>query len=619
MLLLAAVPMHAQPASQVLSSHVPSAVSSNQAALVSAKPLDEQMNLSIVLPLRNQAELTDLLGRLYDPSSPDYHHFLSVAEFTNRFGPTPDDFQAVVSFARSHGLQVADVPANRLVVPVTGAVDAINHAFHVSMNIYRHPTEDRTFFSPDREPSLDLNVRVAHISGLNNYVLPKPMLVQSDATPAAVTGSGPGGSYLASDMRAAYYGGTTLTGAGQTVGLLEFSGYQQSDVDLTFRNAGQTYSVPITTELLDGATGTGGSGGAEAEVVLDIVQAIGMAPGLSGVKVYIGTGPDDAHILNAMASENVAKQLSGSWSWRPDDPQVDDVFFEEMAAQGQSYFTASGDQGAFYYPTSPFFYPQEDAYVTSVGGTHLVTSGAAGTYTSETAWHTGPGGSGGGISPDNIPIPSWQSGIANSANGGSTTLRNVPDVAMEADFDNYVCSLGSCSGTWAGTSFAAPRWAGFMALVNQQAVEAGTAPTGGIGFINPLIYQIAAGASYGSDLHDVTSGNNDTANQPVWYNAVSGYDLVTGWGSANGQSLIDALAGPQVPGFWIQSSSSNIAVSLGTSSSATITIAAAGGFSGNVDLSLAALPTGVTASWSQNPASATSVTNGPSGSSSAAG
>jgi hypothetical protein len=597
----------AQQTSQVLSSHVPAAVSSNQAALVSAKSLNDQMNVSIVLPLRNQAELTDLLRRLYDPSSPDYHRFLSVAEFTDRFGPTPQDYQAVVSFARSHRLEVTGAPANRLVVPVMGSVDAINSAFHVSMNVYQHPTEGRTFFSPDREPSLDLNVHVAHVSGLNNFSLPKPMLVQSDATPAVVTGSGPGGSYLSSDMRAAYYGGTTLTGAGQTVGLLEFSGYNQSDVDLTFSNAGQTYSVPITTELLDGAIGTGGSGGAEAEVVLDIVQAIGMAPGLDGVKVYIGTGPDDAHILNAMASENIAKQLSGSWSWRPDDPQVDDVFFEEMAAQGQSYFTASGDSGAFYYPVSPFFYPQEDAYVTAVGGTHLVTNGAAGTYSSETAWHTGAGGSGGGISPDNIPIPSWQSGVANSANGGSTTLRNVPDVAMEADFDNYVCSLGRCSGTWAGTSFAAPRWAGFMSLVNQQAVEAGTAPSGGIGFINPLIYQIAAGADYGTDLHDVTSGNNDTSTQPIWYNAVTGYDLVTGWGSASGQSLIDALAGPQVPGFWIQSSSSNIAVSLGTSSSATITISDAGGFNGNVDLSLSALPTGVTASWSQNPASATSV------------
>ena len=161
-------------------------------------------------------------------------------------------------------------------------------------------------------------------------------------------------------------------------------------------------------------------------------------------------------------------------------------------------------------------------------------------------WNSAGAGSGGGISPDGIPLPSYQNGLGNSANGGSTTLRNVPDVAMEGDFDNYACAAHVCNGDWAGTSFAAPRWAGFMALVNQQAVEAGTAPAGGIGFINPLLYQFAQGPNASNDFHDIVSGNNKTENQPVWFSAVTGYDLTTGWGSANGQSLIDDLAGPQV-------------------------------------------------------------------------
>ena len=170
--------------------------------------------------------------------------------------------------------------------------------------------------------------------------------------------------------------------------------------------------------------------------MLDIVQAIGMAPGLDQVRVYIGRGLDDANILSTMASENIAKQISCSWSWLPADPQTDDVFFQEFAAQGQSFLTASGDDGAFDSVISPFFYPQEDAYVTSVGGTHLTTGGAGGSWSSEVAWNSSAAGSGGGISPDGISIPSWQSGVANSSNGGSITLRNVPDVAMEGDFDN---------------------------------------------------------------------------------------------------------------------------------------------------------------------------------------
>jgi uncharacterized membrane protein len=598
----------AQAPQQRLHSHVRSAVSSGTAALINPLPPSQQMDLTLVLPLRNQAELTSLLGRLYDPSSPDYRHFLSVAQFTSEFGPTAADYQAVVDFVRAIGFAVTASPANRLIVPIRGTAAQIENAFHVEMNVYRHPTEDRTFYSPDREPSLNLSVPVAHISGLNNFSIPRPMVIrpQAELPMADVTGSGPGGSYLASDMRAAYYGGTTLTGTGQAVGLLEFDGYDLSDVNLTFSNAGQSYSVPVNNVLLDGATGTQSQ--PDAEPVLDIVEAIGMAPELSQVRVYIGAGQDDANILNSMASENIAKQIGCSWSWLPEDPSTDDVFFQEFAAQGQSFFAASGDDGAFDAAISPFFYPQEDAYVTAVGGTHLTTNGAGGTWASESAWNSSGGGSGGGISLDGISIPSWQAGVASLSNAGSPTLRNVPDVAMEGDFDNYVCVGGGCFENFAGTSFAAPRWAGFMALVNQQAVEAGNAPLGGIGFLNPAIYPIGEDSSYGNDFHDITQGNNDTGNQPVWFSAVTGYDLVTGWGSANGQDLIDTLAGPQVPGFWIVSSLSTVPLPLGASAATTITVADAGGFDGSVHLAVtSALPSGVTASWGTNPTSGTSV------------
>ena len=601
----------AQQSPQTLQNHLPAAVANGQATAMGSLPPEQNMSFSIVLPLRNQSGLTRLLSQLYDPSSPNYHHFLSVAEFTEQFGPTAGEYQAVVSFAQANGLTVTDSPANRLIVPITGSVAQINQAFNLTMKVYQHPTENRTFYSPDREPSLNLGVRVAHIAGLNNFSLPHPRLTQetSGKAIANVLGSGPGGSYLGSDMRAAYYGGTTLTGTGQAVGILEFGGYYLSDVNATFSNAGQSYGVPINNVLLDGATGA--PAGSDAEQVLDIVQAISMAPGLSQVRVYIGGTAfvDDANIFNSMATENIAKQISVSWGWVPDDPSIDDVFFQEFAAQGQTIFVASGDDGAFDAAISPFFYPGDDTYVTSVGGTHLTTTSAGGAWVSETAWNSQGHGSGGGISPDGIAIPSWQAGVANPSNGGSATVRNEPDVSMEGDFDNYLCSnAGGCAGGWAGTSFAAPRWAGFMALVNQQAIEAGTAPAGGIGSINPQLYAIGAGLNYSSDLHDITVGNNDTASQPVWFSAVTGYDLVTGWGSANGQNLIDALAGPQVPGFWLASSSGNVAIGQGASSSTTITISDAGGFTGSVSLAVTStLPTGVTASWGTNPTSGSSV------------
>jgi subtilase family serine protease len=216
------------------------------------------MQFSIVLPLRNQTALAALLRRLYDPSSADYRHFLSVGQFTEQFGPTLHDYQSVVNFAKANGFEVTGTPANRLIVPTTGSVVQINKAFHVTMKTYRHPTENRTFFSPDREPSLDLSVPIAHIAGLNNFSIPHPAVTSASRAQPIISalGSGPGSLYLGSDMRAAYYGGTALTGSGQAVGLFELDGYYLSDVNLVFNNTGQSNSVPVNNVLLDGATGS---------------------------------------------------------------------------------------------------------------------------------------------------------------------------------------------------------------------------------------------------------------------------------------------------------------------------------------------------------------------------
>ena len=543
-----------------------------------------------MLPLRNQDELTSLLASLNDPSSPDYHRFLTAQQFTDRFSPTVEDYQAVVDFVTANGFTVTDRPANRLIVPIHGSVMQIERTFNLSMNIYQHPTENRPFFSPDREPTLNLTVPVKHIAGLDNFSVPRPASTKAPNGQSipSTTGSGPSGSFLASDMRAAYYGGTALTGSGQCVGLAEFGGYDIADVNSTFSTVGQSYSVPVNKVLVDNAS-PGPANSYDAEQVLDIVQAIGMAPGLSQVRVYIApydfvssppyvfeANSEDVQLFNTMASENVCKQLSVSWNWEPEPANLgmNDNAFEEMAAQGQSLFVASGDYGA--YPNNAgYYYPQEDAHVITVGGTSLTTTGPGGAWQSETTWDTtNPNicdinngsyycgfGSGGGISPDSVPIPTWQYGVSNAWNGASTTLRNVPDVAMEADFDNYVCTQfenPACQGGFAGTSFAAPRWAGFMALVNQQAVAAGIVPQGsGLGFINqtvPSLYSIGESSNYGSSFHVINTGNNNCyisgLQSPYYpncgttgYSAVTGYNLSTGWGSPKGAALIFGLIG----------------------------------------------------------------------------
>jgi len=257
--------------------------------------------------------------------------------------------------------------------------------------------------------------------------------------------------------------------------------------------------------------------------------AIAMAPGISSLRVYVSDTSDVA-IFNKMATENISKSLSCSWGWSPADPSSDDPIFKEFAAQGQNLFAASGDSGA-YGRRSRYVYPADDPYITSVGGTDLVTNGAGGSWKSETAWSS----SGGGISPNHLAIPSYQklAGVVTTANKGSTTYRNSPDVAAEGNTDNYICYDGTCAGGWGGTSFAAPRWAGYLALVNQQSVAHGHST---LGFINPTLYTLGLSSGHATDFHDITSGSNGT------YSAVTGYDLVTGWGSPNGTGLINALA-----------------------------------------------------------------------------
>lgn len=527
---------HAQQSLQVLREHVVPAVSTGKAAPAGLMQPTEHLDLAITLPLRNQDELMDLLQRQHDPASPDFRRFLSVEEFTEQFGPSSEDYDAVVAFAKANGLTVTNTSKNRTVVDVNGSVEQIQRTFHVTMAVFQHPTENRTFYSADRDPSLDLSVPVSRIVGLDNFSIARPRLERAPAEyqlGRKLTGSGPGGQYLGSDMRAAYYGNGPLTGAGQSVGLFEYDGYNMSDIKGTFDK--EKYTVPIKNVLVNG--GKPGSDGDDGEQVLDIVQAISMAPGLKQVLVYIGaccSNPTAVDILNRMATDNIAKQLSCSWGWNPDEKAIHPIF-AEMGVQGQTFLTASGDNGAIGPDTGgALVWPADDVFQTAVGATDLTTTGAGGAWKSETAWQF----SAGGPSDNGISIPWYQVGLANSSNQGSKTLRNLPDVAAEGNFDNFLCDQGSCQGGWGGTSFAAPRWAGFMALVNQQAEMVGYPP---IGFINPDVYAIGESSSYGQDFHDITKGNNNCCGESKFWNAVAGYDLVTGWGTPNGPNLIYSL------------------------------------------------------------------------------
>ena len=593
LVLAVTVASHAQ-SMPAFTHHVREAVANGQAQHIGRLPAAQSMRIVLVLPLRNQDALDSFLADLFDPSSPSYHRFLTVDQFTARFGPTQEDYDAVIRFAESHGLNVVATSRNRLNVDVSGSVATIESALHVNMGMYLHPTESRIFYAPDREPTPDLSVRLWHIAGLDNYSIPQPAFVHrtsnaqsaANAKPSATVGSGPSASFLGSDMRAAYYGGTALTGAGQSVGLLEYYGTDLADLNTYYANVHQTNTVPITLKSTDGTSTSclASQRCDDTEQTLDMTQALGMAPGLSSLVMYVGS--TDAAIFNAMATASpLNAQLSSSWTWSPADPNTDNPYFQEFAAQGQNLFQAAGDSGAW--TSRSAIYPADDPYLTSVGGTDLVTSSAAGPWSSETAWVDG----GGGISPDHYAIPSWQTTAAGTCANCSKTYRNAPDVSANANFTFYVCAdQTTCTANeYGGTSFAAPMWAGYLALVNQQSVANGGTP---LGFINPALYSIGGGSGYTADFHDITSGSNG-------YSATTGYDLASGWGSPNGAALISALLGSgPAPGFSLSASPASLSVAQGNSGSSTISSAVTGGFSGSISLSASGQPSGVTVGFS---------------------
>src|SRR5262249_61575188 len=170
-------------------------------------------------------------------------------------------------------------------------------------------------------------------------------------------------------------------------------------------------------------------------------------------------------ILSRMANDNAGKQLSCSWGGGPPDATAEQIF-QQMAAQGQSFFNASGDDDAF---TGTIPFPSDSPNIVEVGGTTLTTD-AASSWSSETTWNWGFShgsfvGSSGGVSTV-YSIPTWQQGINMTANQGSTTRRNVPDVALTAD-DGYVGFKNGFRGNFGGHGWGPPPLGGFSALFNK--------------------------------------------------------------------------------------------------------------------------------------------------------
>ncbi|HEX4202121.1 MAG TPA: fibronectin type III domain-containing protein, partial [Chthoniobacterales bacterium] len=358
---------------------------------------------------------------------------------------------------------------------------------------------------------------------------------------------------------------------GQTLGIFEQGNYNQSDVSFYesyFKTGSAVKQTAISVDhspvIIEPAI--------EVEACLDVDMIIAMNPKVAKVLVYIDDyqyDPFDVAITDAFtraADDDKVSVFSASYGedegfFIADGTEVAlDTALQQCAAQGITVLASSGDDGAFgNYFNFPYNVsnPASDPYCTSVGGTELITTTGE-EYEYEFAWNEFPfyGATGGGISTywaqpayQNIPYTGYTAG-----NGGSTTFRNVPDVAAEAAVTSGVAVYVASQGGWlqvGGTSVASPLWAGYLSNINAALTWTGL---GTLGFFNPTLYTVGVSqfASPSAYLYDIETGSNGYVpfGGPGYYNGF-GYSNTTGngsiWGGGFGLQLLLSGTQPGTP------------------------------------------------------------------------
>jgi kumamolisin len=521
-----------------------------------------QITIAVTLPSRDPRAAAQFVARVGTRGDTLYHNYLTPAEYAARFGASETDYEAVVAWAREHGLTPGERFAGRSVLPLTGTAAAMGAALGVTFHDYIKPTGE-AFYEADQTARLPAGIAriVSGVTGLTSYSHFRPLLRKLPQTAHTDgEGSGPGSAFSAADLRTAYDIKPQFLKPGtQILGVFEQGGYEPSDVT-TYLTKMKIAAVPVTPRAVDHYTGVINDPDVELEAVLDIDMQLAVNP-LAGRIVVYEDGTDSFQValldsLSAMATDHKVQTISISYG--QDEAlqgsaaiAAENTVLTQLAAQGQAVFVSAGDSGAYgdEPPGLNVADPASQPLVTAVGGTTLYT-GAKESYFGEETWNDiglGAGATGGGVSSV-WAIPAYQTPYGASVavtNGGSSTYRNVPDVASVANPLTGVAVYSAINGGWVtvgGTSVSAPLWAGMYSLANAASEGLGLGP---LGFANPGIYSLAGGLQYFyPDFNDILDGTNG---DPGIY-GVAGftagyyYDNTTGWGTFNANNLALDLA-----------------------------------------------------------------------------
>ncbi|MBV9105236.1 MAG: VCBS repeat-containing protein [Verrucomicrobia bacterium] len=489
------------------------------------------LDFSVPLKMRNFGELQERIAN---------QEIISAEEMDAKYYPTAADYQRVVDWLTAEGFEIESQAKGNLSVFAHGSVAQVELAFRTKFARVRFgETETSSALVPPSLPTA-LAERVLGVNGLQPHLRPKPhSKVVVGQAQKSIDNAPP---YTVPEILNAYNAtGLGVTGAGQTIGIVIDTFPLASDLLEFWQGNGISQSLSNIEEI---QVVPGALPGPSGEESLDVEWSSGIAPG-SKVRVYATTDLTFVHldqayeaILNDLPDHPELHQVTLSYGIgelyvSSVQMETDTQYFAALAARGVTVFVSSGDGGSSPGPSGDnsgpvqVESPANDPYVTAVGGTSLYLNASNGTIASESAWSDG----GGGISTF-FGRPAWQVG----AGVPSGNHRAVPDVASVADPDTggYLILDGQLYIV-GGTSWSAPVWAAYCAMVNQARANVNEAS---LGLLGPKIYVLNGTSSF----RDITTGSNGPGGV---YNAGPFYDLCTGLGVPVVSSLVQALSSIQ--------------------------------------------------------------------------
>ena len=561
----------------------------DQATPAGQAPDTRRMRIGVTIAHPRAAAEDSYLKRLYNPSSANYHRFLTPSQYAKAFGVSKSTADAVRSWLAGGGLSIDYVSRARDYFLATGTVSEVEQLTRTQIGSYSF--NGQTFLANKSAPQAPANLHVLQILGLNTYQRFHTAYSESHSVghaPARLPAAAPNiGAQSPKDLWSIYEQPSNQTGKGVSVAILGNGATDGVIKDLhQFDKENGFDQVPVQV-VHTPANGDFSDTAGNAEWNIDMQSVHGMAPGISKEVLYFSptladtelvastaawvNDPNGPPIMNASLGECEVTPLNPVLN----NPALDPVngnenpsalpvsqglsnsseptqtqLLKQAVMEGRTLFASSGDSGSsctVVYPGTngignyvvPLTEdPADNPYTVGVGGTVLYSDGNTPAGRAfEYAWTH----SGGNASPF-ITAPSYQTGVTNlnrtciaDPDGGSSNAgqlcRGVPDVAAisgDVISNGYTIVSDGADSIGGGTSLSSPLWAGMWARV-----VGASAGRRSLGFANPLIYQVGKSPTrYAQSFYDITTGTNGL--NP----AQTGWDYVTGFGVPRLSGLI---------------------------------------------------------------------------------